>query len=64
MASAEPMSAPPQEPSVFENVIVMRSTSVEHAVVLGRAAATLAEHAEAVGLVVEEERVGVLAARA
>ena len=31
MASAEPMSAPPHEPSVFEKVMVMRSTVGEHA---------------------------------
>ena len=36
---------------------------VEHAVLLGRAAAALAEHAEPVGLVVEEERVRVATAQ-
>ena len=52
-------SAPPQDPSVLENVMVTRSTSCEDAVVLGRAATAGAEHAEAVGLVVEQERVRV-----
>ena len=63
MASLLPMTAPPHEPSVFENVTVMMSAPVEHAVLLGRAPALLAEHAEAVGFVVEEERVGRLPRR-
>ena len=63
MASADPTSAPPQEPSVLENVIVIRSTSETTPWCSAAPRPRLAEHAQAVGFVVEQERVGVLAAQ-
>ena len=60
IASCGPMSAPPHEPSVFENVIVMRSMSSSTPYCSAAPRPALAQHAETVGLVVEEERVRVL----